>query len=207
MVSWLSKAPLAFCKMMRTIILPNEDRKKNGQENKTKISYFSSQCLKITEKGSFNIASEASDVCMLNEQKLINNCRKWSILASFWKPEACGQTVLPDRSLLIGQKFVGNAKIQKFKYNILSDFQTMRISVANCMTIVKWSFCLTTSNVYHDFYCLIYDTKWGRINTVHWLLSEEGNPFLALINNRSPRRVVVVVVVGTLVLVVFPFSS
>ena len=90
--SLLSKAPLAFCKMMRTIILPNEDRKKNGQENKTKISYFSSQCLKITEKGSFNIASEASYVCILNGQQFIN----------------CGQTGLPDRSVLIGQKFAEN---------------------------------------------------------------------------------------------------
>ena len=26
-------------------------------------------------------------------------------------PEACGQTVLPDRSILIGQKLVENAKI------------------------------------------------------------------------------------------------
>ena len=48
-----------------------------------------------------------------------------SILASFWKPEACGQTVLPDRSVLIGQKLVENANIQKFKCDILSNFQTM----------------------------------------------------------------------------------
>ena len=41
-------------------------------------------------------------------------------LASFWKPEACGQTVLPDRSILIGQKLVENAKMPKFKYDILS---------------------------------------------------------------------------------------
>ena len=26
--------------------------------------------------------------------------KKRSIFASFWKPEACGQTVLPDRSVL-----------------------------------------------------------------------------------------------------------
>ena len=36
---------------------------------------------------------------------------------SFWrvfkKPEACGQTVLPDRSVLIGQKLVENAQIKK----------------------------------------------------------------------------------------------
>ena len=30
----------------------------------------------------------------------------------FGKPEACGQTVLPDRSVLIVQKLVENAKIQ-----------------------------------------------------------------------------------------------
>ena len=36
-------------------------------------------------------------------------------LASFQKPEACGQTVLPDKSVLIGQKLVENAKIRKFK--------------------------------------------------------------------------------------------
>ena len=39
------------------------------------------QCLKITEKVTFNMA--------------------------------CGQTVLPDRSILIGQKLVKNAKIEK----------------------------------------------------------------------------------------------
>ena len=51
------------------------------------------RCLKITEKVSFNIASEASNVYILSEQKLIKNAKKWSILASFWKTEACGQTV------------------------------------------------------------------------------------------------------------------
>ena len=48
-----------------------------------------------------------------------------SILASFWKTEACGQTVLPDRSVLLGQKLVENAKIQKCKCDILSNFQTI----------------------------------------------------------------------------------
>ena len=58
-------------------------------------------------------------------QKLIKKCQKWFILASFWKPEACGQTVLPDMSVLIGQKLMENDKIQKFKCDILSNFQTM----------------------------------------------------------------------------------
>ena len=34
-------------------------------------------------------------------------------MARFWKPETCGQTVLPDRSILIEQKLVENAKIEK----------------------------------------------------------------------------------------------
>ena len=38
-----------------------------------------------------------------------------AILASFRKPEACGQTVLPDKPVLIGQKLVENAKIPKIQ--------------------------------------------------------------------------------------------
>ena len=49
---------------------------------------------------------------ILSGQKLIKNGQKRSILASFWKTESYGQTVLPDRSVLTGQKFVENAKIQ-----------------------------------------------------------------------------------------------
>ena len=40
---------------------------------------------KSQKKVSFNYASEASYVYIWSGQKL-----KWSILASFWKPEACG---------------------------------------------------------------------------------------------------------------------
>ena len=69
--------------------------------------YFAdSQCLKITEKVSFNIASEASYFYILSGQK----------------PVACGKTVLPDRSVLKGQKLVENAEIKKFKCDILSNF-------------------------------------------------------------------------------------
>ena len=53
-------------------------------------------------------------------------------LASFRKLETCGQTVLPDRSVLIGQKLVENAKIQKFKCDILSNFQTLCSNEAKC---------------------------------------------------------------------------
>ena len=46
----------------------------------------------------------------------------WSILTIFWKPEA--QTVLPDMSVLIGQKLVEKAKIRKVHFQGIkvSDF-------------------------------------------------------------------------------------
>ena len=44
----------------------------------------------------------------------------------FWKPEACGQPLLPDRSILIGQKLMENAKIQKLNCDIFFiNFQTL----------------------------------------------------------------------------------
>ena len=73
------------------------------------------RCLKITEKVSFNIASEASYAHNLSGQKFIKNAKNCSFCPVFGKSEACGQTVLPDRSVLIGQKLVENAIILKFK--------------------------------------------------------------------------------------------
>ena len=51
-------------------------------------------------------------------------------LGSFWNPEGCGQTVLPDMSVLIGQKLVENAKIKKIQMRHFEQFQTM----------MRWSF-------------------------------------------------------------------
>ena len=53
------------------------------------------------------------------------NAKNVSLWRVFEKPEACCQTVLPDRSILIGQNLVENAKIEKFKCDILSNFQTL----------------------------------------------------------------------------------
>ena len=62
-------------------------------------SVHGTQCLKITEKVSFyNISSDAS----------------------FY-----GQTALPDMSILKGQKLLENAKIEKFIWDILTNFKTM----------------------------------------------------------------------------------
>ena len=65
---------------------------------------------------------ERSDI--LSGQKLIKNAKQNVHFGEFFKPEACGQTVLPDMSVLIGQKLTKKAKIQKFKCNILNNFQT-----------------------------------------------------------------------------------
>ena len=46
------------------------------------------------------------------DKKFIKNAKN-SQFGEFLKTKACGQTVLPDRSLLIGQKLVENTKIEK----------------------------------------------------------------------------------------------
>ena len=66
-------------------------------------------CLKITEKVSFNIASEVSYVYILSGQKLIKNAKN----GPFWR--VFENLVLPDRSVLIGQKLVENAKMPKIQ--------------------------------------------------------------------------------------------
>ena len=56
---------------------------------------------------------------------MFENHIKSLILTSLWKPKVFGQTALPDRSILIGQKLVENAKTEKFKWDIFAYFQTM----------------------------------------------------------------------------------
>ena len=48
-------------------------------------------------------------------------------LASFLKIKACSQAELPDRSVLIGQKLVENAKIH---CDIFGDFQTLCVWIS-----------------------------------------------------------------------------
>ena len=73
------------------------------------------------ENVSFNIASEASYVYIFSGQKFMKKGQKWSILASFWKTvKQCYQT---GQFLKWTKKFVKNARIQKLKCDILSNFQ------------------------------------------------------------------------------------
>ena len=58
------------------------------------------------------------------DKKFIKNAKN-SQFGDFLKTEVCGQTVLADMSILMGQKLVENAKIEKFKFDILRNFQTL----------------------------------------------------------------------------------
>ena len=62
--------------------------------------------------------SELRYVYILSGQNILKNAKNAQL-------EACGQTVLPERSVFIRQKLVENAKIKKIKCDILSYFQTM----------------------------------------------------------------------------------
>ena len=64
------------------------------------------------------------------------------------KTEACGQKVLPDRSVFIGQKLVEKAKIQKFKCDNLSNFQTLCKSCKRHISICVIGFFPISNSVH-----------------------------------------------------------
>ena len=103
--------------------------KKAGNSFETLLSAFCRQMpLTVFEiqRKSLIQHCERSELCLHFEWTKVNQkCQKLSILKSFWKSAACSQTALPDKSLLIRQKLVEKAKIQKFKCDILVNFQTM----------------------------------------------------------------------------------
>ena len=83
-------------------------------------------------------------------------------LTSFWKTEACGQTVLPDRSVLIGQKWVENAKIKMRHFGWFSNtvpvciiacskfksfFGQKSNGVKKCVEIVNGKWCCFRLNI------------------------------------------------------------
>ena len=70
---------------------------------------------KKTQKKSHSILRAKRATFTFQVEKIDKKMPKIVYLASFSKVKA----VLPDRLILIGQKMVENAKIQKFKWNIL----------------------------------------------------------------------------------------
>ena len=66
--------------------------------------------------------------CHFVQTKVVQKCQKWSILTSFCNTEACCQTVLPDRSILIGKK--NGKKCHKNKTNA-----TFQVILEHCCPI------------------------------------------------------------------------
>ena len=83
-----------------------------------------------------------------------------------------GQTVLPDRSVLIGQKLVENAKTQKLKCDSLSNFQTMWLCLvchwclkSRCRGMRQRSFANMITSVLHlCIYHYIEQDRYIRTN-------------------------------------------
>ena len=80
--------------------------------------------LKITEKVLFKIASEASYVYILSEQKFMKNA-KTGLFGEFWKNWDLRSNSVTRQVSFNRTKLVENAKIRKFKSDIFGDFQTM----------------------------------------------------------------------------------
>ena len=72
---------------------------------------------------------------------------KNSQFGEFMKIDVCGQTVLPNRLILIWQIMVEDAKIEKLKWDILDDFETMW--VVECLFCLKKKYYLRKSRALH----------------------------------------------------------
>ena len=112
-------------------------------------------CLKITEKVSFNFASEARYAYILSRQKLISKYQIWCFLASFWKPESCGQTVLPDSHFY---KTKINGKGQKAKNSNATFWGTFKhcenVSWLCLDEVIKW-----IRNDWLVFFACVFDAN------------------------------------------------
>ena len=82
------------------------------------VHFIYSRCLKITENVSFNIASEASYVYILSGQKFIKNAKNSQFGDIFEKLKWSNSVTR--KVILIRQKMLENANIQKIKCNIFS---------------------------------------------------------------------------------------
>ena len=96
------------------------------------VLFKHSQCLKIIEKVSCNMASEASYVYILSGQKFIKNAKS-SQFGDFLKTLS-----LRSNSVTRHVTLVENAKIQKSKWDILSDFQTIKLAWTPCIVLLFW---------------------------------------------------------------------
>ena len=105
-----------------------------GISDSHRICVVASWCLKITEKSHWQ-----SFVYILRSTKFIKNAKNGQ-LDDFLKIKVCGQTVLPDRAILLGQKLVENANkcdiLGKFKqYGLDSTYYACKIGHINIVTV------------------------------------------------------------------------
>ena len=89
-----------------------------------KIDLKLAQCLKITEKVSFKIASEASYVYILSGQKLIKNA-KMVHFGEFLKTWSLRSNSVTRQVSFNRTKIGGKCQNSKIQWDILSNFQTM----------------------------------------------------------------------------------
>ena len=81
---------------------------------------------------SFIQHSERSELRLHFEWTKVHwKCQKWS--GKFLKPKACDQTEFPDRSVLIGQKLVENARIKKIQIRHFEEFSN---TVLWCLELI-----------------------------------------------------------------------
>ena len=94
----------------------------------------------------------------INVDKSLLKRPKMVTFGKLWKVEACGQTILQDRSLLIDQKLIENTKIQKFKFDILSNWVNCLMS---CSRTFKnhLIFSFKNGTALHDFLPYVFFAK------------------------------------------------
>ena len=98
------------------------------------------RCLKITGKVSFNIASEASYVYILSGQKLIKIAKNGPFWRVFENLKLAVKQCYQTGQFKIGQKLMKKAKVQKFKCDIFSNFQTMCYSLNLLLYLASFPF-------------------------------------------------------------------
>ena len=105
--SWMSKSS-------RSRAPPTQEVATN-QPRYLEKQTFNSLMMTLDVKGTVfeNHRKSLIQHCESEWTKVLLKCQKWSILASFWKSETCGQTVLPDTSILKGQKNDGKCQNSK----------------------------------------------------------------------------------------------
>ena len=112
-------ASVASINFLNTFSLGSNFRKP-VLKNTLKNNDMNARCLKITEKVSFNIASEV--------YSLIKNAKNGPVWRVFENLKLAVKQCYQTGQFFIGQKLVENAKIEKLKCDILGDFQTLCIS-------------------------------------------------------------------------------